>query len=48
MGQSRHRSASIRTGTDLEYCRAKFKTAWARIRAGWTHEVIAKAREMRQ
>jgi len=23
MGRSRHRSASIRTGTDLEYCRAK-------------------------
>jgi hypothetical protein len=32
-------------GTDLEDCKAKFKTAWARIRAGLTDWDIAKAQK---
>ena len=35
-------------GTDLEDCKAKFKAAWARIRAGLTDRDIAKAQEMRR
>ncbi len=31
-------------GTDLEDCKAKFKIAWARVRAGLTDLDIAKAR----
>jgi hypothetical protein len=30
----------------LEDCKAKFKIAWARIRAGLTDRNIAKAREL--
>jgi hypothetical protein len=30
-------------GTDLEDCKAKFKIAWARVRAGLTDRDIAKA-----
>jgi hypothetical protein len=32
-------------GTDLEDCKAKFKIAWARIRAGLTDRDIAKAQK---
>ena len=32
-------------GPDLEDCKAKFKTAWARIRAGLTDWDIAKAQK---
>ncbi|GAH36831.1 unnamed protein product, partial [marine sediment metagenome] len=32
-------------GTDLENCKAKFKIAWARIRAGLTDWDIAKAQK---
>jgi hypothetical protein len=32
--------------TDLEDCKAKFKTAWTRIRAKLTDRDIARAREM--
>ena len=35
-------------GTDLDDCKAKFKIAWARIRAGLTAADIAKAYEMRR
>jgi hypothetical protein len=36
------------TGTDLEDCKARFKIAWTRIRAGLTDADIAKAHEMRR
>jgi hypothetical protein len=32
-------------GTDLDDCKAKFKAAWAPIRAGLTEDDIASARE---
>jgi len=32
-------------GTDLDDCKAKFKAAWARKRAGLTDWDIAKARQ---
>ena len=33
-------------GTDLDDCKAKFKIAWAQIRAGLTDADVAKAHEM--
>jgi hypothetical protein len=33
------------TSTDLDDCKAKFKTAWTRIRASLTDADIAKARD---
>jgi hypothetical protein len=33
------------SGTDLEDCKAKFKVAWAAIRAGLSEDDIASARE---
>ena len=35
-------------GTDLEDCKAKFKIAWARIRAGLTDRSIARARDLQR
>ena len=34
------------SGTDLDDCKAKFKIAWAQIRAGLTDADVAKAHEM--
>ena len=36
------------SGTDLDDCKAKFKAAWAALRAGLTEEDIALAQEMRR
>src|SRR5664279_218193 len=33
------------TGVDLDDCKARFKVAWSRIRAGLTDDDIAKAHE---
>jgi len=35
-------------GIDLDDCKAKFLTAWTRIRAGLTDADLAKAHEMRR
>jgi hypothetical protein len=34
------------TGADLEDCKAQFKTAWVRVRAGLTDEDIATAHDI--